>query len=168
MAKRKSKKQLELESLAINLLNESGLSFSEDQRETFTGLIVLGLSYKKPKKVKDQFPEYTDFTRIWHENYYEIGFVMPRDGAKIKSIILQTRQYISNGGHQPTAENCILLWEAFIKSLPKTWAHGKNLSVIESQYLSLIWHIKNGTKQINGYHSKNSADRFSDFADTGT
>lgn len=168
--KKKSKKQLELESIAAKLIEDfegHGEPIDYNLDEWKQALVVLGLLYKKPKKEKEAYPEYTDFIRIWDEKYHHIGLMMPRDGAKIKSLIKQTRQWISNNGHEPTPENCILLWEAFIKSLHKTWAHNKGLTTIDSKYFELLYEIKNGTKKINGYHGKNSADRFSDFADTG-
>ena len=164
--KKKSKKQLEIEAIADQLIADfegHGEPIDYNLDEWKRALVVLGLSYKKPKKEKETFPEYKDFVRIWDETYHHL-LQMPRDGAKIKALIVLTRQYISNNGHEPTKENCILLWEAFVKSLHKTWAHGKNLSTVESHYFSLLYEIKNGKKQINGYNGKNSADRFSDFA----
>src|SRR5690606_5265501 len=68
---------------------------------------MLGIKKKKASDSISKFPEYNDFCRIWDENFHEIGFQMPKDGAKIKSIIKQTRQYISNVGKEPSFENVV-------------------------------------------------------------
>lgn len=113
-------------------------------------------SKSKPKPV--EYPEYTEFVRLWDEKYHEIGLQMPKDGAKIKSIIRQVRDYIKKTDHDPTPENCINFWGAFVQNLKKTWAHGQTLSVIDSKLPSLIFELKHG-KQKSSYQSSPSAKR---------
>lgn len=101
------------------------------------------------KSVKPtEYPEYKEFLRIWDERYHELGLDMPKDGNKIKSIIRKTREYIKSAGGDPSDNSIVIyFWEKFVGSLHKTWAHGKNLSVVDSHYTSIIFEIKHGPKK---------------------
>lgn len=121
---------------------------------------------KKPldsKKGNTDFPEYSKFIEVWCNKYKTIGVKMPRDGAKIKSLITTTREQLKARSVVPTFENTIEFWEIFINNLHKTWGHGKDLATIDSKYTSLIFELENGKQQFTKPTIK-GADRFSDFA----
>lgn len=120
---------------------------------------VKGLLTKAPPqpKAEPEFPEFKSFIEIWHQTYPNM-LMMPRDGSKIKSLIDQTRKYVSTGGGEVNIENVCLFWEKFVLNLKKTWAHGRTLSTIESNYPSIIFEMKNGKKQ-SGYINQPSAKR---------
>lgn len=116
--------------------------FTETTTETTTPVSPKGDS-KKP--VLD-FPEYKDFIAIWDAKYHAIGLKMPRDGAKVKAIITETRAQLEKRDVVPTFDNTVEFWKIFIENLHRTWGHGKDLSVIESKYPSLIFELENGNK----------------------
>ncbi len=133
---------------------ETTLSESKDSDSQNIELVLDGggydLSIDKPntKRLakKLEVPEYKDFCRIWDEKYHHIGFKMPRDGSKIKSLILETRRQLGLIPLEATSENVIEFWQIFINNLHKTWGHGKDLAVIESKYPSLIFEMEKGKK----------------------
>lgn len=108
-----------------------------------------------------EMPEYKEFVRLWVENCPEIGLQMPKDGAKIKQLIKQTRTYIQNAGGEPSSENAINFWGIFCQNLKKTWAFGRTLSAIEANYPAIIFEMKNGKRKDN-YNARTSAQRFVD------
>lgn len=99
---------------------------------------------KDPTKPKE-YPEYKQFIDIWDQQYHQL-LQMPKDGAKVKSLIDQTRNYIKSGGNEPTEENVLNFWTAFVGNLHRTWAHNKSLSTIDSKYYELIFELKHGRK----------------------
>lgn len=121
---------------------------------------AVALDCFKAKEIKPtDYPEYKEFIRVWDDRYHELGLDMPKDGHKIKSIIRKTREYIKSAGGDPSSpETVIYFWEKFIQSLHRTWAHGKNLSVIDSHYTSIIFEIKHGAKK-QSYQSAPSVAR---------
>lgn len=149
--------------------NNGGKSSKQSvaEGETFTAAYVVEFAKRfarEARKSKNELPEYKDFIRLWDQYYKEIGLKMPRDGAKVKSIINQTRLYIHNGGKESTPENVIHFWEYFLQRLKSNWAHGKSLAVIESHYTSIIFELKHGKKK-DDFNSRNSAERmFSNYA----
>lgn len=148
------------------LTNSEVLNFTESNDSVSKKPIdsnALELSIKPNKNAAAvDFPEYSKFIDVWVKQYKTVGIKMPRDGAKVKSIIKTTREQIALRGVTPSTENTIEFWEIFVANLHKTWGHGKDLPTIDSKYTSLIFELENGRKQT--FNSKNSADRFSDFA----
>lgn len=114
-------------------------------------------SEKKSNKGKGaiEFPEYKEFIAAWVAVYKTVGIKMPRDGAKVKSLILTTREQIKMRGVVPTPENTVEFWQIFVNNLHKTWGHGKDLATIDSKYTSLIFELENGksttAKKPNAY-----------------
>lgn len=108
--------------------------------------VVTGITVPNTKAAakKVELPEYKDFIRIWDEKYHHIGLKMPRDGAKIKALILETRRQLGLVNLEASPENTIEFWQIFINNLHKTWGHGKDLAVIESKYSSLIFEMEKG------------------------
>lgn len=120
----------------------------------------------KARAKKLELPEYKDFCRIWDEHYHHIGFKMPRDGSKIKSLILETRRQLGLINVQATAENVIEFWNIFVSNLHRTWGHGKDLSTIESKYSSLIFDMEKG-KQVKSTAQDSASMAFGKYANTG-
>lgn len=105
-------------------------------------------------------PLYQPFIDAW-DNHYRGLLTMPRDGAKIKSLIKQTREYIQAQGGDPNDDNTLGFWTVFVAKLKATWYDGKNLAVIDSHYKSIITEIKNGGKKRAG---QSRGEEFSAFA----
>ena len=134
---------------------------------------VLGRCYKKDVEKKDDSDEikihFANFIEVWHNKYPNM-LTMPRDGAKIKSIILITINFIKAegkplttkivkpNGEQAIQDNVLVLWTWVIENLHKTWCHNKNLSTLESHYLEIIRELRYG-KQINKYQQEPSGRR---------
>lgn len=89
--------------------------------------------------------EYHDFVRIWTEAYPDLGF-SGLDGKKIKSLIGQTKAYLLAGGREPTKEATIAMFAYVVAYLKREggWYNGKDLSIIDSKYRTIIFEIKNG------------------------
>lgn len=108
-------------------------------------------SNDKPKKEtrarakKEVPPEYPDFVRIWTEAYPDLGF-SALDGKKIKSLIGQTKAYLLAGGKEDTKEAVVAMFAYVVNYLKKDggWYNGKDLSIIDSKYRTIIFEIKNG------------------------
>jgi hypothetical protein len=90
---------------------------------------------------------YKAFIDVFDKRYHEIGFFGKRDGAAVKSIIVQTIGYCQKQGKEPTHENVLEFWRIFVSNLEKTWGHGKDLATINGKYMSLIFEMKNNGKQ---------------------
>lgn len=99
---------------------------------------------EEPNKIEEKSNEYPTFIKIWMDEYKRIGVRMPRDGAKIKSLIELTKSVLVERGITPSETNTVEFWGIFVKNLHKTWAHGKSLPVIDSNYTSLIFELENG------------------------
>jgi len=101
---------------------------------------------KKEPNEAEAFPEYKVFVDLWHR-YYPHMLDMPRDGKNIKEIIKKTRAIIEaskDGSIKATPEKCAHFFEIFLQKLPTTWFGGKNLSMVNSHYTSIIFEMKNG------------------------
>lgn len=102
----------------------------------------------KAKKEKTVDPAFPEFVRIWVEAYPDLGF-SPVDGKKIKSLIDKTKKYLVAGGKECTTEAALAMFQYVVNYLKRgdTWFAGKDLAVIDSKYLSLIFEIKNGKQR---------------------
>jgi len=102
----------------------------------------------KEKKIKkggatDEF--YPAFAQKWIEAYPELGFD-GISGKKIKSLISKTNAYLTNSGKEVTVQNSVnafLYVLAYVKRVSH-FCHGKPITTFESQYLSIIFELKNG------------------------
>ena len=148
--------------LIKEIVSNSEVAFfaSDEEILIYEHFVLLGMEAVKPTKKKESYPEYEEFCRIWDEKYHEIGFQMPKDGTKIKSLIRQTRDYINKAGGLVSTENVVNFWCVFVGNLQNTWGHGKDLSTIDSKYMSLIFEMKHGKKQ--GFNQRTSTQRIID------
>ncbi len=104
---------------------------------------VLKESKKNKKGEPDEF--YPAFVQEWVLAYPELGFD-GISGKKIKSLITKTNAYLTNSGKEVTVHNSVnafLYVLAYIKRVSH-FCHGKPITTFESQYLSIIFEIKNG------------------------
>ncbi len=122
------------------VLNTDSNQESELESELFN---TEDLPKKKPSKGAVEFPEYTEFIKIWHTTYPTL-LKMPRDGLKVKQLITETKNQIKARGVDPTPENTVEFWTIFVQNLNRTWGHNKDLAVIESKYGSLILELEHG------------------------
>ncbi len=98
---------------------------------------------KKKKVTSDEF--YPLYVKAWIEAYPELGFDGV-SGRKIKSLITRTNTYLTNSGKEVTPQssvNAFLYVLAYIKR-DNHFCHGKPISTLDSQYLSIIFELKNG------------------------
>lgn len=103
---------------------------------------------KAAKKEKlPYYPEYPKFIDLWVKHYPTIGIKMPRDGAKIKSLIEETRRQVQLAGHVITEESVCQFWDHFLSKLKSNWYNGKDLPTIESKYSTIIFEMINGKQQ---------------------
>jgi len=107
----------------------------------------LGKEVKKKSKIESD-GSYPEFVRIWCESFPEYGFTA-MDGKKIKSIIQQTKNWLSAGGKDSGAKASADMFQYIMNYVKKgdTWFTGKDLATIDSKYRSLIIEIKNGKQQ---------------------
>ena len=98
---------------------------------------------------KGTYAEYQEFINIWMMHYKTVGIKMPRDGAKIKSLIDQTKKFLDDNKMVNSSSTIIEFWTIFIKNLNKTWAHNADLSTIDSKYTSLIAIMMDGKAKQN-------------------
>ncbi len=104
---------------------------------------VLKESKKNKKGEPDEF--YPAFVQEWTQAYPELGFD-GISGKKIKSLITKTNAYLTNSGKEVTLHNSVNMFLyilAYVKRVSH-FCHGKPMTTFESQYLSIIFEIKNG------------------------
>ncbi len=150
----------EVRTLLETLIRTDDSAKLGSMKEFIRGTYMRVVEEMKPKaKIPkaNQYPEYTQFVEIWHKVYAALGFTAV-DGAKIKSLIAKTKQYIHSQGGEVTSEHSINFWMVFVNNLQKTWYHGKDLGVIESKYYAIIYEMKNG-KRKDSYGSRASDAR---------
>lgn len=106
---------------------------------------------KKPlpqKKKKETAPAdefYPLFVKAWCDRYPELGF-NAISGVKIKSIVNHTKTYLKNGDKPQTPEQGLAMFEYVLEYVKRVnhFCHGKPITTFDSQYLSIIFELKNG------------------------
>jgi hypothetical protein len=88
---------------------------------------------------------YTQFVKIWDAKYHGL-LTMPKDGAKIKSIINQVVEILKTEKMEVSEPTVVELWNIFVGNLHRTWGHLKDLSTIDSKFKSLFYELKAGGK----------------------
>ena len=94
------------------------------------------------KLANEQYPEFKQFIDLWCIKYPSM-LTMPKDGAKVKSIIRQVRELVKSKQLDTSAENVVEFWRIFVDNLHRTWGHGKDLSTIDSKLKSLVFELEN-------------------------
>lgn len=94
------------------------------------------------KLANEQYPEFKQFIDLWCIKYPSM-LTMPKDGAKVKSIIRQVRELVKSKQLDTSAENVVEFWRIFVDNLHRTWGHGKDLSTIDSKLKSLVFDLEN-------------------------
>jgi hypothetical protein len=89
---------------------------------------------------------YKPFIKTWCDKY-PLLLTMPKDGAKVKSIIRQVGEILKTENWEVTAENACNFWTAFVGNLHRTWGHQKDLSTIDSKLKSLFLEMKPGRSE---------------------
>lgn len=84
---------------------------------------------------------YKPFIATWHSKY-PLLLTMPKDGAKVKSIIRQCVDILKAEEWEISAANLQNFWAKFVDTLPRTWGHNKDLSTIDSKLKSLFLEMK--------------------------
>ncbi len=152
------------EVLTINevLLVESKDSTEETLQRPLFPVIEKPIKKKKEKQVDESFD---DLKNAWIDAYPDLGF-SGVSGKMINLMIKHTRSYLINAGKPYDRERILGLFQYVLSYVARErhFAHGKPITTFQGQYLSIIREIKDGKNKQQGFYSKNSADRFSDFA----
>lgn len=100
-------------------------------------------SKKNKEGARDEF--YPLFVQEWTEAYPDLGFD-GISGKKIKSLITKTKRYLQNSGKEVTPDACLFMFQYIIAYVKRVnhFCHGKPITTFDSQYLSIIFELKNG------------------------
>lgn len=134
---------------------------SETDNKVLTSEVLVSPKASKAKKEENEFPEYKQFVEAFHQKYPTL-LKFPRDGAKVKELIAETRRQLAIHGMEVTHENAVEFWTIFVANIHRTWAAGKMLHVIASHYPSLILELENGKQQ---FTRKTASESASDYID---
>lgn len=129
----------------VNSINESKDSFPKEPL-LFDSIPETEVP-KKSKKNKEVAPDefYPAFVQEWTQAYPELGFD-GISGKKIKSLISKTKRYLENSGKVVTPDGCLSMFQYVLAYIKRAnhFCHGKPITTFDSQYLSIIFEIKNG------------------------
>jgi hypothetical protein len=115
---------------------------------------------KKAPPAKNEV--YTKCVELWLKTYRPGWTFGGAQGKALKSILIKIKGVFKNAGWEGNEDQIVNTFKELIEKLPE-WYKTKDLMVIDSKFNEIITEIQNG-KQQQTYNSKNSADRFSDFA----
>lgn len=117
---------------------------------------------KAKKEAKPKDPVFTQCVELWLKTYREGWIFGGAQGKALKSIITKIKTSCKNAGLEGTEGQMIASFKKMMDNLPEFY-RAKDLMVIDSKFNEIITEIQHG-KQAQNFNSKNSADRFSDFA----
>lgn len=127
--------------------NVSESSDSVSQKALFDSTPDQNPSPKKKQKKESVRPDefYPLFVKAWCDRYPELGFNAV-SGVKIKSLVNHTKNYLSNGDKPQTPERALAMFEYVLEYIKRVnhFCHGKPITTLDSQYLSIIFELKNG------------------------
>lgn len=165
-AKQKTKMEADRAIAKEALRNEQTLFFANDDTRVMAEYyFIMGMNHRKKKPVVDQKPKeeivkpfFKPFIEVWDKKYHNF-LTMPRDGAKVKSIILMTINFIIAEGKELHPRNVMTLWGWVVDNLHRTWWHNKSLSAVESHYLEIIRELRYGKQNPNGTYNAQPSGR---------
>jgi hypothetical protein len=114
--------------------------------EVLTSKEVLSTKVDSQKGINSEC--YKPFIEVWHKKYPGL-LTMPKDGAKVKSIIKQVFELLAAEKWEISPTAAINLWTILVENLHRTWGHNKDLSTIDSKLKSLFFELKEGRKISN-------------------
>lgn len=97
-------------------------------------------------KEKKPMTLYQKFVDVWLKEYREGWKFTAIDGKKMKSMIGNIERSLKNHGSVITEDSCVDLFRQFLNKLPDFYKT-KSLSILESNYDSIIEEIKNGNNK---------------------
>lgn len=106
---------------------------------------------------------YAKCVEIWLKEIHPGWLFSAMHGKAIKSILEKVKTLTKNNGLEGTDAQIIANFRLMIDRLP-AWYKDKDLPVINSKFNEIITEIQNGGRKQQNFNSRNSTDRFSDFA----
>jgi hypothetical protein len=105
---------------------------------------------------------YADCVNFWLKEFHSGWAFTAIHGKSIKSLIKKIHAFCLHSNLTGSDAQVLNSFKKMCLSLPE-WFRDKDLPVLDSKFNEIITQIKNEGQQ-KTFHSKNSADRFSDFA----
>lgn len=160
-----TKKYIEQYAKAKEIVEHEPAKEFTNNNEKLIHFVMLGMNSKgrmKAKVVTVNGKVYRACVEHWLKVVHPDWSFSAVDGRSLKFIITQIESYAAKNGKTLDEDGIVNFFRYMCNSLPSFYK-SQNLNVINNKFDSIIFEIKNGRKKEN-FNSKNSADRFSDFA----
>jgi len=141
--------------------NPRGYYGTEEEAQGYYEAYLLGKQSKKKAKsdVDESYKQCIDF---WLKEFHKDFTFGGQQGKAMKSIIKKIKTLCQGRNMEGTTEQIVASFKKMCLNFPE-WYKDKDLQVIDSKFNEIIHQISTGKKNDN-FHSKNSAQRFSEFA----